>query len=347
MKNPVRWAAITVLCGVLLTLLYAGLATRSPVELDSGYRVMMGTFARVVVLAETETAAEACLQAALDEQRRIDSLMSYHREDSELNKINREAYGQPVEVSEATFRVLQEALRFSELSSGAFDITVGPLVDLWRAAGDANTPPSDAAVADARQKVGHEKLILDKNKRTVRFAVGGMKLDLGGIAKGYAIDKSIEAIKRHGALGGMVDIGGDIRCFGRPPRGQTHWFIGLQDPRDGSDDLGATQPLLVLKLSAAAVTTSGDYRRFTTVAGQKQSHIINVQTARGADTLASVTIIAKDATSADALATAVSVLGRRKGLDLIERLPGIEAILIPVAKDATPIFSSGARAYAR
>lgn len=347
MKNRIGFIVIAAVVGFLLVLLYVDAATRAPVKVDSGYRVIMGTFSRVVVVARSEKAGRACIAAAFKVQRRIESLMSYHRPDSELNRVNRHAAERPVPVNPLTFEVLQKAVYFSELSGGAFDVTVGPLVDLWRAAGDANEPPSEAALTEARLRVGYEKLILEPKEMTVQFATEGMRIDLGGIAKGFAIDKSVEAVRKGGALGGMVDIGGDIRCFGRPPEGQEHWRIGLQDPTEATEDLITGEPLLILQLSDAAVTTSGDYRRYTTVAGRKQSHIMDAQTGRGANQLVSVTIIAPNATTADALATAVSVLGPQKGLALIETLPAVETILLPAGEDAGPILSQGAAAYVK
>ena len=347
MKRTNHIVAVGGICLLLLMALYFALTARGFVQFDSGYRVIMGTFSRVVVIAETEEAARACAEAALAEQRRVDFLMSGYKVDSELSRVNRQAFEKPVQVGEATFEVVQKAVHFSRLSDGAFDVTVGPLVDLLHAAAEANAPPTDAALAEARSKVGYEKLILEESARTIRFAVKGMRIDLGGIAKGYAIDKSVEAMKQRGALGGMVDVGGDVRCFGKPPRGQESWLIGLQDPNVAPDDLGSTQPLLVLKVTDEAVTTSGSYRRFTVAGGARESHIMDAHTGHGANALASVTLIAPDATTADALATAVSVLGLREGMALVSQLPGTETILIPSGPDAKPIFSTGAAAYVK
>lgn len=317
------------------------------VEKDSDYRVVMGTFSRVVVIADSERAAKRCVEAAFETQRRIEELMSYHREDSELSRINRDAADKPVPVNPLTFEVLQKSVHFSKLSDGAFDVTVGPLVDLWKAAGDANVPPTGEALVEARAKVGYEKLILDEKKMTVRFAIKGMRIDLGGIGKGYAVDKSVEAMKKRGAFGGMVDLGGNIRCFGQPPRGQEHWRVGLQDPNVAPEDMDASRILLVLALTDQSVATSGDYRRFTQVHGERHSHIIDTTSGTGANKLISDTIIAPDATTADALSTAVNVLGPERGLALIERIPDVEAILIPTDKAAQPIFSTGAEAYTK
>jgi thiamine biosynthesis lipoprotein len=330
---------------VLLGLMFKEMIAPGVVEQDSGYRVVMGTFSRVVVLARSTRQAQACIEVAFAVQDRVDALMSYQREDSELNAINRRAFEEPVAVDPMTFEVLQRAAHFSKLTEGAFDVTVGPLMDLWKKAGESNEPPTQQALAEARAKVGYEKLILNEKGRTVRFAVAGMRIDLGGIGKGYAVDKAVEAMQKRGALGGMVDLGGNIRCFGRPPHGQPYWRVGLQDPNVAPNEMGTSKPLLILALTNESIATSGDYRRFVTVRGEKQSHILDTHTGTGARALVSDTVIAPDATTADALSTAVNVLGPEKGLALIERLPHVEAILIPAGPASQPLFSTGARAY--
>ena len=345
MKRTATVAAVGIVLTLLTVLMYRDRSRWGLVEFDSGHRVVMGTFSRVAVIAGSERAARKCVEAAFEVQRRIEELMSYQREDSELSRINREAADKPVPVNPLTFEVLQKSVHFSKLSDGAFDVTVGPLMDLWKAAGETNEPPTEEALAEARGKVGYEKLILDEKTMTVRFAVKGMRVDLGGIGKGYAVDKSVEAMKKQGAMGGMVDLGGNIRCFGQPPRGQEYWRVGLQDPNVAPDEMDDSKILLILALTEQSVATSGDYRRFVEIEGAKQSHIIDTGTGRGAGKLASDTIIAADATTADALSTAVNVLGPEAGLTLIERLPATEAILIPADKDAGMIFSSGAKAY--
>jgi thiamine biosynthesis lipoprotein len=345
MKKYLHVTIIVAVLAMLLAMLYVSRHSSSLVEVDSGYRVVMGTFSRVIVIARSERTANRCIEGAFGMQEQIESLMSDYRDDSELSRVNRDAAKGPVPVSEMTFDVLQKAVYFSRLSDGAFDVTVGPLVDLWRRAGAANEPPTEEALAEARRKVGSDKLILDEKNRTVRFAVEGMRVDLGAIGKGYASDKSVEAMKKHGAIGAMVAIAGDIRCFGRPPRGQECWRIGLQDPNVAPNDLGLSKPLLVLALTNEGVSTSGDYRRFTKIQDRKQSHIVDPHTGKGADTLVSDTIIAPDAISSDALSTAVNVLGLEKGLALIERLPRTAAILIPSGQGASLVYSSRAKVF--
>ncbi|MGD8786277.1 MAG: FAD:protein FMN transferase, partial [Phycisphaerales bacterium] len=196
----------------------------------------------------------------------------------------------------------------------------------------------------AKSKVGYEKLKLDDQNRTIQFTVEGMRLDLGGIAKGYAVDKAIEAMQNSGALGGMVDLGGDIRCFGTPSKGKKNWLIGLQNP-NAVQDTTVRDVLLKLKLTEGAIATSGDYQQFILIEGKRQSHIMNRSTGKSAEGLSSVTIIAANATDADALATAVSVMGVEKGLALIEKLPHTEAILIASPPEYKLTKSNGAEKY--
>jgi len=319
------------LCVVLACVALLGYRLRNSataVKIDSGYQMIMGTFARIVVMAPDEATGQACIRKAFEAQKQVDQLMSYHRDDSELARINAQAYVRPVKIHAQTLAVLQKALEISARSQGAFDVTVGPRLDLEKRAAEANTPPSAQAIQEALAKVGWDKLLLDPNESTIRFTVPGMRIDLGGIAKGFAIDQSIRALQAHGALGAMVDIGGDIRCFGQAPPGKQHWAIGLQDPQVAADDTDAQRIVLILKLTDLAITTSGHYRRFTVIDGKKTSHIIDPHTGQGSDKLSSVTIMAPDAITADALATAVSVLGQEEGLALIEQTPQVEAIVM-------------------
>lgn len=340
-KQNIRIAIGIIVAACLIAALY--IRPRPPAEADSGHRPVMGTLAQIVAVAPDTNTAKRCIEAGFAEINKVDELMSDYKNDSEISKVNRDAFKQAVKVSKPTYEVLQKAVRFSKLSSGAFDVTVGPLVQLWRLASEANSVPTDTELQYARSKVGYELLYLDANEMSVRFAVDGMKLDLGGIAKGYAIDKAVEAMKKSGALGAMVDIGGDIRCFGKPSKGKSHWLIGVQDPNQTEGLIGTS--LLVLKLTDAAIATSGNYRRFALIQGRKYSHIINRKTAAAADGLSSVTIIANNAMDADALATAITVMGTEKGLALIEKLPQTEAILITSPPQQKFITTAGAERF--
>jgi thiamine biosynthesis lipoprotein len=339
---------VFVVLALILTLCFFGHKRR--IEADSGYRLTMGTFAHLKAIAADTKTAKNCVEAAFTELKKADELMSDYKSDSEISLVNSEAAKGAVKVGASTFYVLQKSIEYGKLSGGAFDITIAPLIGLWRSAAESNSVPTKEELANALSKVGYEKLMLDANEMTVRFTVEGMKLDLGGIAKGYAIDKAVEAMQTGGAVGGMVDVGGDIRCFGLPPKGKKTWRIGLQNPAEPDSDEetlagGPKQVLMVLKFNNAAVATSGGYRRFVLIEGKRYSHIINRDTATSAEALSSVTIISQNAIDADALATSVSVMGPENGLALIEKIPNTEAILITPSPEYQLIKTAGAEKY--
>jgi len=344
MSTKIHSILITVIAACLITAAHFSCRPQRQVELDSSYRLVMGTFARAVVIAEDLSTAKKCIETAFEEINKVDDLMSDYKSDSEINRVNKDGFKTAVRLSQSTYEVLQRSIQFSKLTDGAFDVTVGPLVDLFRAAKDKEVLPSEDDISQAKSKVGFEKLKLDDQNQAVQFTVEGMRLDLGGIAKGYAIDRAIEAMQSHGAIGGMVDIGGDIRCFGAPLKNKPHWTIGLQNP-NVEQDTPDQKLTLKLKLANGAVATSGDYQQFVIIEGKRRSHIIDRKTGASAQGLSSVTIIADNATDADALATAVSVMGTEKGLALIEKLPATDAILITSQPKYQLIKTTGADKY--
>ncbi|MDT8302123.1 MAG: FAD:protein FMN transferase [Sedimentisphaerales bacterium] len=336
-------AVVFVAC-LIVVAIYFSSGPGKQIELDSGHRMVMGTFARAVVIAKDADAAGKCIESAFTQINKVDSLMSDYKSDSEISSVNRDGFKKAVQLSLSTYEVLQRSIEFSELTDGAFDITIGPMVELFRKAKRKQVLPDQDEIKAAKSKVGFEKLKLDDQNRTVQFTVEGMKLDMGGIAKGYAVDKAVETMQAHGAIGGMVDLGGDIRCFGAPFKGRDHWVIGLQNPNmvQGSAE---SEVLLKLKIANGAIATSGDYQQFIMIEGKRRSHIIDRKTGTSTEGLSSVTIIADNATNADALATAVSVMGYEKGLELIEKIPGTEAILITSEPEFKLIKTSGAERY--
>ena len=329
---------------LIVVAIYFSAGPGKQVELDSGHRLIMGTFARAVVIAKDSDAAEKCIENAFAQMKKVDDLMSDYKSDSEISSVNRDGFEKAVQLSQSTYEVLQRSIEFSELTDGAFDVTVGPLVELFRKAKRKQVLPNQDEITAAKSKVGFEKLKLDGRNSTLQFTVEGMQLDVGGIAKGYAVDKAVETMQTHGAIGGMVDLGGDIRCFGAPFKGREHWVIGLQNPNVVEDSAGSGV-LLKLKIANGAIATSGDYQQFVIIEGKRRSHIIDRKTGTSTEGLSSVTIIADNATNADALATAVSVMGYEKGLELIENIPGTEAIMITSQPEFKLIKTSGAERY--
>jgi len=311
---------------------------KRPAIVKSGSIEVMGTFANIVATAENEKIARAAVIAAIAKLHYIDKLMSDYDPESELSKVNRDGFEMPVKVCADLLYVLNKSVEYSRVSEGAFDVTIGPVVDLWHIAGEQGSEPTAEQIATAKSKVGYEKLIIDNENSTVRFAVEGMRIDLGGIAKGYAIDLAIEATQQNGVTGAMVDVGGDIRCYGSPP-GKEYWRIGLQDHRRQG------QMLLVLKLNDAAVATSGDYQRFVVIDDKQHSHIMNPKIADSARELSSVTVITPTAIQADALATAVTVVGAEKGVRLIETIAEAETLLVPNSDELEFINTAGIGKY--
>jgi len=343
-KKVVSSVVVIFVACLVVVALYYSTGPGKNTQMDSGHRLVMGTFARVVVIAKDSNSAGKCIESALAQINKVDDLMSDYKDNSEISILNRDGFKRAVELSQSTYEVLQRSAEFSKLTDGAFDVTVGPLVELFRKAKEEHILPSQDEIDNAKSRVGFEKLKFDDINRTVRFTVEGMMLDLGGIAKGYAVDKALEVMQAHGAVGGMVDLGGDIRCFGAPLEGRDYWVIGLQNPNVGSDSIGR-EVLLKLKMTNGAVATSGDYQQFVIIEGKRYSHIIDRRTGTSKEDLSSVTIISDNATNADALATAVSVMGSEEGLELIENIPGTEAILITSEPEFKIIKTSGAEKY--
>jgi FAD:protein FMN transferase len=265
----------------------------------------------------------------LADMRRIDALMSTYKPDSEVSRVNANAAKAPVPVSAELFLLLETSQQYSRLSSGAFDITyasVGYLYD-YR----ANRRPDNKAIASALQSVDYRQLILDPAKRTVSFGRPGMRIDLGGIAKGHAVDRGIEILKSLGVTHAMVNAGGDTRVsgdrFGKP------WVVGIRHP-DRKDEVVLRVPLV-----DAAFSTSGDYERFFDEGGVRYHHILNPKTGLSPHEVRSVTIIASNATRTDGLTKTVFILGPKAGLEFINTLPDADAIVI--AADGKVSYSKG------
>jgi FAD:protein FMN transferase len=276
----------------------------------------MGTAIVVELWADSRAEGQAAIDAVMAEMHRIDRAMSPHKPESELSRINREAGRGPVRLSAEMAALIGRAIEFSRWSDGAFDITyasVGQLYD-YR----AGVAPDDAAVAAARQAIGWQELLLDG--ATLRFGQPGMRIDLGGFAKGHAVDRSIAILRERGISNAMVSAGGDSHLLG-DHRGRP-WMIAVRDPRR---EAGAAA---VLPLQDVAVSTSGDYERFFVKAGVRHHHLIDPRTGRSPSGVRSVTIVADDGLTSEALSKTVFVLGRERGLALIESVPGVDAVVV-------------------
>ena len=282
-------------------------------------RNLMGTRVSLELWHEDAAQAGRCGEQAFAEISRIESVMSTYRDDSELTRINNNAAIADVEISGEVAQIIEKSLYFSEISGGAFDITyasIGYAYD-YR----ARRQPDPDTIASALPAIDYRHIELDGNR--IRFRHGGVRIDLGGIAKGYAVDRAADILSRCGVEQAMISAGGDSRILG-DRRGRP-WILGIQHPRD--DDAIA----LRLPLTDSALSTSGDYERYFVDNGERIHHIINPSTGRSAAGSWSATVTGPDAMTTDALSTTIFVLGAVKGLELIESLDGIDAIIIDSA----------------
>ena len=282
---------------------------------------IMGTAINVELWSDDSAAAHAAIDAVMREMHRIDRAMSPHKADSELSRINRDAAAAPVPLSAEMARLLGRAEDFARLSGGAFDITyaaVGQLYD-YR----ARIRPSAEALALARAAVGWQHLILDRRAGTVRFARPGMRIDLGGFAKGHAVDNAALILHERGIGHAMVSAGGDSRVIG-DRRGRP-WMIGVRDPRR------AGEMSAMLPLEDISISTSGDYERYFDADGVRCHHVIDPATGQSPCGVHSVTVLAEDGLTTEALSKTVFVLGVEKGMRLIESRPGLDAVVVDAA----------------
>ncbi|EHR70615.1 membrane-associated lipoprotein involved in thiamine biosynthesis [Burkholderiales bacterium JOSHI_001] len=295
----------------------------------SAEQAIMGTAIRVDLWADSAAQGRAAIDAVMAEMHRIDALMSPHKPDSELSRINRDAAQAPVMVGEEMLRLLHRAIDFSRLSEGAFDITfaaVGSLFDYRE-----GVQPTDAHLEAARAAIGWRHLHLDTRAHSVRFGRPGMRIDLGGFAKGHAVDNGVAILRSHGIAHAMVSAGGDSHVLG-DRRGRP-WTVAVRDPRQ------ADAVVALLPLQDAALSTSGDYERYFERAGVRHHHILDPATGRSPAQVRSVTVIADDGLTTEALSKTVFVKGVAAGLHLVEQLRGVDCVVVD-AQGALH-FSSG------
>ena len=282
---------------------------------------VMGTALDVTLLAASEEEANRAFYAVELEMKRLESVMSEWLESSPVSEVNRAAGKKPVKVPQELFSVIAAALQVSEISGGAFDVTWASMRVLWDFRPGHERAPTLEEVRVKLGLVDYRDVALDAAASTVFLKRAGMAIGLGGIAKGYAVDKAMEAVIKTGVTDAIVKAGGDIRVQGRSENGLA-WEVGIQDPRDPS------RLMAKLRLSNASISTSGDYERFFIKDGHLYHHIIDPKTGFPARGARSVTVIGPDTMTTDALSTAVFVLGPRKGMELVEKLPGVEAIIV-------------------
>jgi thiamine biosynthesis lipoprotein len=294
-RTPTAIPPITLIVATLL----AGcghLAQRhQPLQRQEFEQVSMGVKVRLVVYADSEEHARTACKAAYDRVNELDEIMSDYSRVSELSRLCDQAGSGPVRVSDDLFRVLDYAQQVSRETDGAFDVTIGPLVKLWRQARKTAVLPSQAAIDEAKSRVGWQRMKLDRAAQTVELEKPGMKLDLGGIAKGYAGDEAIRVLREQGVPTALFEAGGDI-VVSDPPPSAKGWHIELPTGR-------------TIDLANAAVSTSGDTAQYVDINGRRYSHVVDPHTGLGLSEHFIATVTAKHGITTDALSTAATIIG--------------------------------------
>ena len=310
---------LSLVWGFILLLAFPPLLLAQDPRLFRQSRILMGTSVEITVSRVEPKTAEEAMEAAFQEVERINRLMSHYRPDSEVSQISRHAGQKEVRVSPETLEVIERALYFSHLSEGSFDITIGPVFRLWNFR--EGKIPEEGLLKENLERVDYRKIKIDRARSTVFLEVPRMELDLGAIAKGYAVDRACVVLKKSGIANFLVNAGGDLKVGGEKEKGLS-WTIGVRHPRLPSDFIAKLKP------KESGVATSGDYEKSFVIDGERYHHILVHSTGLPARECQSVTILAPSAMDADALATTVFVLGPKKGFTLIEKMPSVHAIIV-------------------
>ena len=292
----------------------------------------MGTVFEITAYVSDKYKADKAFNDVFKEINRLDYLMSNYKEESELSKVNKYAASEPTDCDNELAYVIEQSLRYSDITDGAFDITVGPLMKKWGFFKEQGKIPGKEELESVLKSVSYKNIIIEEKikkslfrdpgvVKTVSFRNSGTQIDLGGIGKGYAVDMAIRVLQGNRIHSALINFAGNIYAYGTPP-GKDSWVIGLQHPRKGERLLGS------FEIKDKAVSTSGDYEKFFTIDGERYSHIIDPRTGYPVKGIVSVTIVTDNATRADALSTGVFVLGLEKGMDLIEKLADVEGVII-------------------
>jgi len=315
----------------LLLILFPLILSPHPAQSSTPFKyhqVSMGTMVEITLMGENEEeTGKAAMQAFL-EIKRIEQLMSPKIESGDVFRINQSAGVAGVSVSPDTMKVIRKAKEISALSEGSFDITVAPLTQIWRTAREKRVLPSAEEVKKRLELVNFEEIMITSESR-IFLKKKGMAIDLGGIAKGYAVDRAFEILQSLGHKNLIVNAGGDLRVGGK--RVNHPWTLGIQHPRD------LQKMIARVSLSESALATSGDYEKFFMHRGKRYGHILTPQDGFPAEACQSVSIFYKDCMTADALATAVFVAGPAKGYALCQKLNGVGCLIVD--KDGKIIFS--------
>ena len=307
-------------CGIFYFLVFI-LAGCGQGQLVKETRALMDTFCEISCYGDNKDTTVSAIDAAFKEMERIEKVFSKFNENSEVSKINALAGLEKVALSEEVFKLTERSVYYSSISNGAFDITVAPLMEVWGFVRRHKSMPDKETIENALKDVGYKNIELDPKKLSIKFLNKGTKIDFGGIAKGYAVDRAKDILAAHGIKNGLINLGGNMFALGSAPA-KKKWKIGVEDPRNKGKLLHS------FELTDMAISTSGNYERFFEIEGKRYSHIINPITGEPCQGIISVTVMADSAEEADALSTAIFVMGEEKGLNLAKSIKGIKVLML-------------------
>jgi thiamine biosynthesis lipoprotein len=320
-KLPITIKSISAMAtGFLLALPFLFSCSSSSERIFKETRPSMYTIVSITVVSRTDDQAQKAINASFSELDRLAALLNFYSDTSEISAINKYAGEKPVKVSGDTLDIMEKAVYASEMTDGAFDVTVGPLVKLW----DINNKiiPDRQTIEEKLKIVGYKNIVLDKSASTVFIKRKGAQIDLGGIIKGYAVDKVAEVLRQNGIRSGIVAVGGEIRSLGKKPDG-TSWVVGVQNPRQkGPDD----EVIAIVELSDKALSTSGDYIKYFEKDGVRYHHLLDPKTGYPSRQCGSATIVAADNTTSDGFSK-LFILGPEKGVAIAKKL-GFDVLFI-------------------
>jgi len=284
-------------------------------------RTLMDTLCEISCYTNDKDEAISAIDAAFKEMERIESVFSKFNENSEVSKINKLAGLDRLGVSKEVFDLTERSVYYSRISGGAFDITVAPLMEIWGFFRRHKSIPDKETIEKTLKDVGYKNIELNSEDMSVKFLNKGTKIDFGGIAKGYAVDRAKDILISRGIKNSLINLGGNIFALGNAP-GKKNWKIGVQDPRNKG------KLLYSFELNDRAISTSGNYERFFEIRGKRYSHIINPITGVPCQGIISVTVVADSAEEADAPSTAIFVMGEEKGLNLAKSIKGVKVLML-------------------
>jgi FAD:protein FMN transferase len=319
--RSIKFLFICLFSATLSTQLMAGNSSTSPSPKGDWFsyqQPIMGTRTVVELFSDNQQQADSCSQRVFSEMNRIDQLMSPYIESSELYKINQQAAFEAITISPELFKLIQRSIEFSELTSGAFDITFASVGYLYNYR--EKKMPSDKQINARLDAINYRNIQLNPDDYSIRFNNKNTRIDLGGIAKGHAVDNAIKLLQECDVENALVSAGGDSRILG--DKNGRPWMVGVQHPRD------KTKMVVSMPLKNEAISTSGDYERFFIEEGVRHHHIMLPSTGKSANQSWSVSVLGKESLTTDALSTAMFVMGTKKGMDLINSLENTEAIII-------------------